>query len=67
MIGTTPQKPAKLIISGVCCFPYGELLDQTFDIIEKAKKRMDSKRDASLPDIYENLFEKDKSSKNNGL
>ncbi|MCP9260001.1 hypothetical protein DINM_003390 [Dirofilaria immitis] len=30
---------------GVCCFPYGELLDQTFYIIEKAKEIMEGRKD----------------------
>ncbi|CAG9539181.1 unnamed protein product [Cercopithifilaria johnstoni] len=30
---------------GVCCFPYGELLDQTFHIVKKAKEVMEGKRD----------------------
>ncbi|VBB29594.1 unnamed protein product [Acanthocheilonema viteae] len=30
---------------GVCCFPYGELLDQTFNIVEKAKEMMEGKQD----------------------
>ncbi|VDK63907.1 unnamed protein product, partial [Onchocerca ochengi] len=33
---------------GVCCFPYGELLDQTFHIIQKAKEMMEGKKDITI-------------------
>lgn len=37
-----------LLFLGVCCFPYGELLDQTFEIVKKAKEMIGGKRDVSL-------------------
>ncbi|VDM91777.1 unnamed protein product [Litomosoides sigmodontis] len=33
---------------GVCCFPYGELLDQTFEIVKKAKEMIGSKRGITI-------------------
>uniref|UniRef100_A0A0R3RGJ1 Ras-GEF domain-containing protein n=1 Tax=Elaeophora elaphi TaxID=1147741 RepID=A0A0R3RGJ1_9BILA len=33
---------------GVCCFPYGELLDRTFRVVEKAKEMMEGRRDITV-------------------
>ncbi|EJW70938.1 hypothetical protein WUBG_18157, partial [Wuchereria bancrofti] len=33
---------------GVCCFPYGELLDQTFRIVGKAKEMMEGRKDVTI-------------------
>uniref|UniRef100_A0AAF5Q050 Uncharacterized protein n=1 Tax=Wuchereria bancrofti TaxID=6293 RepID=A0AAF5Q050_WUCBA len=33
---------------GVCCFPYGELLDQTFRIFGKAKEMMEGRKDVTI-------------------
>lgn len=33
---------------GVCCFPYGELLDQTFHIVGKAEEVMEGRKDVTI-------------------
>lgn len=42
--------------SGVCCFPYGELLDQLFDIINKAQQMIAGKMDVSFFSFFKQLI-----------